>query len=83
MIELNRSKENESFNLKISEKDLGKLYNVLKIDFIDTEITTLKDFINVLLKPWKFHNSIILYHKIKRAPRLWELFCNNQFIENY
>ena len=82
LIELNRSMENKSFHLNISEKDLENLYNALKMDFINTEVTSPKDFTNVLLKPWKDHSSIIfLYMDHYQTYIFWEWFCEkyNQY----
>ncbi|MDD7914087.1 hypothetical protein H9I45_00925 [Polaribacter haliotis] len=59
IVNLENNMDNNSFKLNILEEDLTKLYNVLKIDFINTETTKVEDFINVLLKPWNEHGSLI------------------------
>lgn len=69
----------KSFNIRITETKLKKLYQSLTPDFIDEEKTCLTDFLNVLTKDWDYsiqENSIIdLKMDHYQTYLFWEWFC--------
>lgn len=76
-------KKERNFNLAISEDQIQKLYHgLMKYDLVNSEMTSLDDFKNVLAKNWDVHSSKIQFNMDGASCREFYDYFIQTFPEN-